>query len=66
MSFAIDIINKQKDWPLNTVIGGWCSGWYSCRCRECGEEFIGDKYSFECYPCASKRLQDNVSSGDGI
>ena len=32
--------------------GGWCPGWYSCRCCHCDTTFVGAKRSYECSVCA--------------
>lgn len=31
---------------------GWYSGWYTCKCAHCRREYLGGKYSNECYVCA--------------
>jgi len=31
---------------------GWYKGGYFCKCRCCGEDFIGNKGSYNCADCA--------------
>jgi len=33
-------------------IGGFAPGYYSSKCVNCGQEFMGDKYAKQCEPCA--------------
>jgi transcription initiation factor TFIIIB Brf1 subunit/transcription initiation factor TFIIB len=35
-------------------IGGFAPGNYFSKCRTCGNQFQGDKRSFQCEPCAIK------------
>jgi hypothetical protein len=35
----------------NFRIGGFATGSYSCKCKRCGIEYIGDKRSFYCLEC---------------
>ena len=37
---------------VNYPIGGFAPGHYICKCILCAEEFIGDKRSVQCEPCA--------------
>lgn len=41
----------QRDWPLHRI-NGWAPGQYTCTCRDCGAAYMGDKRSWQCYPCA--------------
>jgi hypothetical protein len=38
----------ERKWPL----AGYAPGGYTCKCRQCGREFIGDKRASNCLPCA--------------
>jgi len=38
-------------------IGGFAPGDYFGKCRTCGNQFQGDKRSFQCEPCALKDKQ---------
>ena len=54
-------------WP-DQKLGMYAPGNYYCKCHDCGVEYIGDKRSIQCYPCAlndSKIISDNIQ-GDGI
>lgn len=42
---------KEDDRPPR---GLWSPGGYSCKCRICGDEFIGDKRAIWCADCAYK------------
>ncbi len=39
-----------KEAPVK--IGGWASVSYQCECRDCDQQFIGDKRAIFCLPCA--------------
>ena len=39
-----------KDAPVK--IGGWASGSYMGKCKDCGDQFVGDKRAIFCLPCA--------------
>lgn len=36
---------------------GYAPGKYWCRCKTCGERFDGEKRSWRCMSCATKRLE---------
>lgn len=59
MTFA-----DQSNWPKERV-GGWAPGMYSCRCKECRAEYMGDKRSWSCYPCAKKFADDAIANNVG-
>lgn len=46
------MVEKKKTWP----VGGYAPGGYSCRCRDCQTEFIGDKRATQCVECAVSGL----------
>lgn len=31
---------------------GWCTGWYSNKCKCCGDLYVGAKRSYHCSDCA--------------
>lgn len=37
--------------PANDNIRGFAPGNYTCRCRNCGEQFTGAKHSWRCQQC---------------
>lgn len=45
-----DMTNAQVD--ERPELHGWAPGDYLCRCRDCGQEYIGDKRSYSCANCA--------------
>ena len=59
MTFA-----DQSGWTKERF-GGWAPGMYSCRCNECHTEYMGDKRSFQCYPCAKKFADDAIANNVG-
>lgn len=54
----------DQSWPKERV-GGWAPGMYSCRCKECRAEYMGDKRSWLCYPCAKKVHDDAIANNAG-
>lgn len=40
----------------NDNIRGFAPGNYACRCRNCGEQFIGAKHSWRCQQCEPQPL----------
>lgn len=38
----------MSKYPIN----GFAPGGYTCTCRDCGKNFIGDKRAWQCEPCA--------------
>lgn len=57
----------QKDWP-NQRVHGWAPGGYTCTCHDCGAAYMGDKRSFQCFPCASTNDERiaRINEGAGI
>tara|TARA_R100001163_G_C4991206_1_gene143736 strand:- start:297 stop:704 length:408 start_codon:yes stop_codon:yes gene_type:complete len=39
---------------VSEKIEGYAPGFYSCKCRDCGVEYDGDKRSWQCKDCAKK------------
>jgi len=31
---------------------GWSTGFYTCRCKNCNERYVGSKHSYHCSDCA--------------
>lgn len=54
--------SDQLDW-INVKLHGWAPGNYYCTCVECNKEYIGDKRSSQCYPCAKILENKPVKSG---
>ena len=48
MSFFDLGMNTDERDPLL----GWSSGYYSCKCDNCGESYLGYKRSYNCSDCA--------------
>jgi hypothetical protein len=40
-------------------IGGYAPGHYFCKCHNCGENFMGDKLSQACEPCAINTMVES-------
>lgn len=57
-------VDAQADWPKERV-GGWGPGQYFCRCQSCRGEYMGDKRSWHCYPCAKKAKEDQIANNVG-
>lgn len=49
---------KQK---IKYPIGGYAPGYYGCTCCICNNEFLGDKRSICCEPCAINNLNENYN-----
>jgi hypothetical protein len=67
--FGSDMIEGWRDWPKEQLGGWWWGdGEYSCHCRKCGGYYVGGKRSWNCYPCALKRQEEEVQNnlGSGI
>lgn len=47
-------------WPLN----GYAPGKYSCKCYQCGEDFIGAKRAIQCLECAVKRAKHALTAAE--
>lgn len=47
----------EKIWPL----GGYAPGNYTCRCLDCGEQFIGDKRAITCLDCAVTAAKSQIA-----
>ncbi len=45
---SLDLINTDKRPAKN----GWFTGWYCCKCRNCGKGFSGAKGAWTCSDCA--------------
>jgi hypothetical protein len=54
-------------WPTKRL-GGWAGGGYMCLCRVCLKTYVGNKRSWECYPCAKKKADAVLlkNCGEGI
>jgi len=44
-------MTEDKKYP----IGGYAPGNYSCACKSCGVEFLGDKRAFQCEKCGQQQ-----------
>lgn len=57
----------QTNWP-NERVHGWAPGFYTCTCRDCDAAYMGNKRSWQCYPCASKvdERMAKLNEGAGI
>ena len=40
-------------------IGSFAPGYYSNKCADCGEEFMGDKLAKQCEPCAINAINES-------
>lgn len=49
---------NEKPWPL----AGYAPGNYTCRCLDCGEQFIGDKRAINCLECAAVAVKSRAPS----
>jgi chromosome segregation ATPase len=59
-------MDSQQRRKRNIKIGLYADGDYMGRCRECGEEFIGDKRALHCLGCAAKQLQAELKGQQEI
>lgn len=53
-----DISDKTRK-NIKYPIGGFAPGGYIKKCAWCMENFMGDKYSRECEPCAINALSES-------
>lgn len=53
----------SKKSKVNYPIGGFAPGHYISKCSLCAEEFIGDKRSVQCEPCAiNSVVEENIKT----
>lgn len=56
------LIDKaEARWPVR----GYAPGAYSCKCRKCGQAFIGDKRAYQCQDCVIQDLAALPARGVG-
>ena len=48
MAYCVDFLNPDTRPSKH----GWYTGFYFCRCRNCGNEFTGAKDAWTCSDCA--------------
>lgn len=49
---------KNDGWSISFRIGGFATGAYYNKCSICGEQFIGDKYAYQCLDCVIKKFDE--------
>lgn len=54
----------QRDWSLHRI-NGWAPGPYTCTCLDCGAAYMGDKRSWQCFPCASTTDERTARLNEG-
>jgi hypothetical protein len=64
----VDQDNKVNIFIKQYPIGGYTPGYYSCKCVTCKQNFIGNKRSVQCEPCAVEmtNVKIQVNNKNGI
>lgn len=49
----------NKEIKIKYPIGGFAPGHYISECLSCGQSFIGDKCTTQCWPCAINAVNES-------
>lgn len=56
----------MKDGLIGWPLLGYAPGSYFCKCRDCRQEYEGDKRSFQCLACAVKAANEQLGRIVGL
>ena len=58
------LVDYIKD--IKYPIGGYAPGYYTCKCVNCKESFLGDKRAVQCEPCATKSQEEKMYTKEDV